>query len=132
MHCAAGSLTDVQPLRRMEATHLVQGWQAGGKPSLDAQRLVRHSRLWRRFEVVHDGGVVGRVHQLVQCWVGIVGNDRVQPVSRSAVKEVILQAGRELWGAAVPMAERHPERVGCTGNRQDTVVAAESEIPSQF
>ena len=40
------------------------------------------------------------MHQLVQCWVGIVGNDRVQPVSRSAVKEVILQTGKESWATA--------------------------------
>ena len=64
--CPAGTsaqqeahLTYLQPLGRMEATHLVQGWQAWGKPSLDAQRLVRHSRLWRRFEVVHNCRVVG-------------------------------------------------------------------------
>ena len=92
----------------MQATHLMQGWQAWGKPSLDAQRLVRHSRLRRRFEVVHDCRVVGRVHQLVQCWVGVISNDRVQPVSRSAVEEIILQAGEEPWGAVAPRASEAP------------------------
>ena len=115
----------------MQATHLMQGWQAWGKPSLDAQRLVRHSRLWRRFEVVHDRRVVGRVHQLVQCWVSIVGNDRVQPMSCSAVKEIILQAGEQPWGIAAVWHQRHWERAGCTASGQDAVVAAESRTPSQ-
>ena len=71
------------------------------------------------------------MHKLVQCWVSIVGNDRVQPVSRSAVEEVILQEGEDPWGAVAPMAPRPQERAGRTGSGQDTVVAAESGIPSQ-